>query len=199
MMQPPRKSRLGFSLVEIVIAIGITAFTLATIAGIFGVTSRSAQDSTSDTLMTSMIGQVMSDMRPLPFDTLWNADPRGQISIYLGTLKPNAAPPSPPTGNPANSTYYFTSEGVMIEPTGTTSPSPTAYTTSPLTAVYRCRVIKTPEVATQNFANATGTTPAYNRLQLTLSFDWPVQPKVATSAPNASNVKLVYESIARYF
>ncbi len=143
------KSRSGFSLVEIVIAIGITAFTLAAIGGIFGVTNQSGLDSSRDTLMASMIGQVMSDLRPLPFDMLWKADPRHETQTYLTSLTgtPN---PAPPTGTPEDSIYYFTSEGVLIcadvrheDPTlhllcRRLPPAPL----SPGTAVYRCRVKK---------------------------------------------------------
>ena len=199
-MPRPSQSRSGFSLIEIVIAIGITAFTLATIAGIFGVTSQSAQDSSRDTLMTSMIGQVMSDLRPLPFDTLWQTDPRGDTQTYLGSLTPNAdSPPQPASTTPATSYYYFTSEGVLIEPTGTASPSATGYASAPSTTVYRCKVLKTVDTTTQSFVTTAGTNPGFNRLQLTLSFDWPVAPGAANTSNNAPNVKLVYESIARYF
>ena len=197
------KSRFGFSLVEVVIAIGITAFTLATIGGIFGITNQSAQDSSHDTLITSMIGQVMGDLRPLPFDVLWSADPRGATPAYLAGLAPApAAAPAPPANPALNSTYYFTLEGVLIEPSTTGASSATGYKNVPANTVYRCTVIKTPDPATQSF----GANAGYNRLQLTLRFDWPIPsnatpvPQGATaSASNGPNVKTVYESIARYF
>ena len=200
-MQRFSKSRSGFSLVEVVIAIGIAAFTLATIGGIFGITNQSALDSSHDTLITSMIGQVMGDLRPLPFDTLWSADPRGATPAYLASLAP-AATPIPPANPPSNSTYYFTSEGVLIEPSATGAFSATGYTNAPVTTVYRCTVTKTPDPATESF----GANAGYNRLQLTLRFDWPI-PSNATPVPqgavvtvsNGPNVKTVYESIARYF
>ncbi len=186
------KSRSGFSLVEIVIAIGITAFTLAAIGGIFGVTNQSGLDSSRDTLMASMIGQVMSDLRPLPFDMLWKADPRHETQTYLTSLTgtPN---PAPPTGTPEDSIYYFTSEGVLIfDPNKTPYSATTPPTPFPGTAVYRCRVKKVVDASTQSF----GTAGAYNRLQLSLKFDWPVPFGGATNGPN---VLTSNESISRYF
>ncbi len=183
-MQRNSTSHSGFSLVEIAIAIGITAFTLSALIGVFGVSSESALDSSNDTLMTPMIGQIMGDLRSLPFDVIWYANPRTDatygVKPYLASL-PN---PTLPTGTPSATDYYFSSEGVML---------PSDNTSSHADAIYHCQVTKMPDVNTESFNTGT---PVYNRLQLTLRFDWPTPP-VGTGS--GSNVKLVYESIARYF
>ena len=187
-----RTFRAGFSLVEIAIAIGIAAFTLSAIIGVFGVANESALDSNRDTFMASMIGQVMGDLRALPFDVIFVTDPHTDshygVTPYLASL-PNPRLPTPLQ----TSLYYFTSEGVLIE-TATTPPSATAYTQTPANTLYRCRVYKTADVNTKSFT--AGGNPV-NRLQLTLRFDWPVPP--APSTGDGSNVKMYYESISRYF
>ena len=190
-MLRPKSSRAGFSLVEITLAIGIVAFVLAAIIGFFGVSADSTLNSKGDTLMVSMINQVMSDMRSLPFDVLYETNPRGAnpgtvnpgtgVGAYLVSLPVLAPTPAPAT---QTSDYYFSDEGVLL--LGLTPASHAG-------ALYHCAVTKTMDEGTKGFD--TGNTK-YNRMQLTLRFDWPVPTAATTSGPST---RTTYASIARYF
>jgi uncharacterized protein (TIGR02598 family) len=101
-MHSSQSSR-AFSLVEVVIAMGISAVSLVTALGLLGVSLNSQDLSTNDTVLVSMTERVLSDLRSAPFDTLWNEKPGG--------LTPVAQSPNPP----ADSHYYFSREGDLVE------------------------------------------------------------------------------------
>lgn len=53
----------GFSLVEITLTLGIVAFVLVSILGLFGVGIESSRRSASDTIVSQIVNQVLSDTR----------------------------------------------------------------------------------------------------------------------------------------
>jgi hypothetical protein len=169
-------------LVEIVLALGLISFALVGIFGLLSVATVSSSNSDRDTLVVSMTSQVLSDLRAVPFDSLWLEEPRTR--------------PTPPTlpevheGPPKDSVYYFDGEGRFL------SQSQTAI---PPEAVYKCRVQKredrwdgTPPVGTADrafLAPSIGYKLAatedqkrrgqqeVNLLNLQLLFTWPARGK----------------------
>lgn len=88
MTSSERKIRqLAFSLIEIVLAIGIISFSLLAMFGLVSVSLQSNRASASDTDLASMSRQVLATLRNLPFSSLPSA-----TNYYFG-----------PDGSPTNS------------------------------------------------------------------------------------------------
>ena len=99
------RSSSGFSLVEITLALGIVAFVLIAVLGLFGVGLDSSRRSASDTVISQVVNQVLSDTRtsdlPAPGDAplefYYNekgvvAPQQGAIyKVSLSTQSPGAA------------------------------------------------------------------------------------------------------------
>jgi uncharacterized protein (TIGR02598 family) len=68
-MKQARRSA-GFSLVEVVLAVGVAAFVLVAITGLLSVSLNSARESATDTLIVSMASRALSDLRSQPFTNL---------------------------------------------------------------------------------------------------------------------------------
>ncbi len=58
-----RSASSGFSLVEITLALGIVAFVLIAVLGLFSVGLDSSRRSASDTVISQVVNQVLSDIR----------------------------------------------------------------------------------------------------------------------------------------
>lgn len=61
----PETSPRGFSLIEVVIAVGIVSFTLVALIGLFGVGMRGSLRASEDTCLAVMITRVSGDLRVL--------------------------------------------------------------------------------------------------------------------------------------
>jgi uncharacterized protein (TIGR02598 family) len=152
-MQRSRSTR-AFSLVEVVIAMGIAAVSLVTALGLLGASLNSQDLSANDTVLVSMTEHVLSDLRNAPFDTLWDEQPGG------------VAPASQPMTEPLNTRYYFSREGDLVEETD-------------FRAYYECVVVKTRDETTRSPKLG-----PYNLLKLELSFNYPKLPANASANPN---------------
>jgi hypothetical protein len=116
-----------------------------------------------------MSTHVMSTLRAAPFDLLWNENP-------LADIRYSARPVTHGDVAPADSLFYFSSEGV---------PLPDEQAPGVL---YMCRVRKTVDVATVGYAGS-----PENSLDVQLIFSWPY------SAPEQTRqVQNFYGKISRY-
>ena len=167
MKTPSSRSTPGFSLVEIVLAIGVASFALVSILGLLQVAMNSDNSASRDTTLAAMSNHVLNELRAVPFDSLWAADPE------------TARDSAPSTATPVASTYFFTNEGA---PVGSTA-------SSGFEVVYKCVVTKTPDVVSKN-----ADTGLYNQLKLQLEFSWPVN---GGSTTNKEGSQALYASIAR--
>src|SRR5438477_5279045 len=61
-----KKSHSAFSLVEVTLALGVAAFCLVTVAGLLSVGLQTNQRSTSQTAATSILSNVIADLRATP-------------------------------------------------------------------------------------------------------------------------------------
>jgi len=68
--QRSRKNSAGFTLVEIVIALGIVSFAVVALVGLMAVSMTSGRDAAVDTAIASMARQVSVELRAKKFDTL---------------------------------------------------------------------------------------------------------------------------------
>ena len=158
----------GFTLVEVVLALGVATVALVSVIGVLGVAVKTSEEAGHDTRLAAMSTQVLSDLRASPFDALWEKVPR--------TGKSNAATSAGST--PPDSEYSFTGDGTLVEP---------AKVAGNFDVVYQCSVKKTPDPRTRS-ANG----GAYNLVRLQLTFTWPV------SAPKRTGGTTIHASIARY-
>lgn len=62
----PKTSNAAFSLIEVVLALGVIAFALVGIMGLFPVAMRSAQESQRETRATLIARQIFSDLQTAP-------------------------------------------------------------------------------------------------------------------------------------
>jgi uncharacterized protein (TIGR02598 family) len=162
--------RRAFSLVEVVLALGVFSVAAVALIGAFSVSFASQRDSTRDTVLAGMSRYVLSDLRPHPFDALWAAQP-----ATVKNPRPKSAPPE-------DSRYYFREDGTPVTgPDAALNPE----------TLYECVVRKTPDPQTR-------VAPAgnFNLLRLELVFSWPV---TASPAPDQRFRKEVLNAtIARY-
>lgn len=173
-LQTTTKKLSGFSLVEIALALGIVGFSLAALMGLLATASNVNAESARETVMVSMTSQVMAHLRAVPFDALWDEEPRADASNSSAS-----------EGTPSDSTYYFTGEGARLDLSGAMN-NPEA--------VYECTVIKTLDEASRTpSSGSTINQGRYNMLKLQLVYSWPI------SAPKENRQKhIIHASIARY-
>lgn len=159
----------GFSLIEVVLALGVATVALVSVVGLLGVAVNTSGSAGHDTLLVAMSNEVLNDLRAAEFDALWKDVPR--------TAKSVAAP----TGAPADSTYYFSNEGALVA----------AANKADFATLYQCVVKKTPDPASQLTASS-----PHNLLKLQLTFTWPVSANADPA--KRPNRQIIYASIARY-
>lgn len=135
-MKFTRSPQSGFSLVEVVFALGIAAFCLLNIVGVllFGV--QGAQTTGEQTAAVGLAMDVISDLRVTPLSTSSNPMPK---SPHFNISMPLAQTPAP---TPVPVTIYFDTGGNP----GVVNATPGA------TAVYRLSVGITPPVTGQRTA-----------------------------------------------
>jgi len=158
----------GFSLVEVVLALGVATVALVSVIGLLSAAVNTSEAAGHDTRLAAMSTLVLNDLRASPFDALWEKVPRAGKSN--ATISTGSTPP--------DSEYYFTNEGTLVD---------AAKVAGNFDVLYQCVVKKTPDPKSKS-ANG----GAYNLIQLQLSFSWPVS---ATKRPGS---KTIYASIARY-
>jgi len=83
----------GFTIVEIVLALGIAAFSIMCLLGLISASFQVSMSSSQDTLMASMVRQVSADLHQRPFATLTSAPPTAYYfddDAHLLTSQQNA-------------------------------------------------------------------------------------------------------------
>jgi uncharacterized protein (TIGR02598 family) len=107
-----RRPSCGFSLVEVVLALGVIAFAIIAIIGLLSMTLRSGREANEDTLLPLMAGRIVDALRATKFQELTNstnypdgtriyfdsqglpsAEPSAQV--YQCEIRWSAGPPSP--------------------------------------------------------------------------------------------------------
>ena len=63
----------AFSLMEVVIALGVVAFSISAITGLLSIALQSSRASTDETLIASFSREIISDLRRLQLDAAWTA------------------------------------------------------------------------------------------------------------------------------
>lgn len=167
-------SRFGFSLVEVVLALGIATIGLVSILGVLNLATGADSDAGRDTTLVAMSDYILNDLHAVPFDALWSQDPSQPQNWSAG-------PMTGMTSTPIDTVYYFTNEGAPL------SASEAASNTDLL---YKCVVHKTPDPISQNQLSG-----FYNQLKLQLEFSWPA---TIGNAPGKAGSKMLYASIARH-
>ena len=154
MKQALRNTR-GFSLVEVVLALGVVAFCLFAILGMFPVALKTQQASVNQTTANEILGQILADLR---------ADvrlPPGQASKEQNSgfnLHGHWAAQATPD------TIYFTNDGDQTPAGGVNVGSP------PSDAVFRAKITYLfPPTSTTSLAD--------------IAVTWPAQIDPATGVP----------------
>ena len=75
----------AFSLIEVVIALGVITFAITAITGLLSVALKSSRASTDETLVASFAGDIMSDLRRQQFDAAWNSLQAGSNAFFDGS------------------------------------------------------------------------------------------------------------------
>jgi uncharacterized protein (TIGR02598 family) len=96
-MSPRRDGSLGFSLVEVTLALGVAAFCLIALLGLLPLGARTNQNSTSQTAAAALLSSVVADLRATPKTSQTSR----QYAITIGTAN----------------VLYFDGEGRMVTPT----------------------------------------------------------------------------------
>ena len=167
----------GFSLVEVVHALGIATIGLVSILGLLNSATLADSGAGRDTTVVAMANYVLNDLHAVPFDALWAADPTLTNNWNAGPRETQAQ------GDPTDTIYYFTNEGAAI-PAGTAASNPDL--------LYKCIVHKTIDADAQNIANAN-----QNRLKLQIEFSWPAVVDSNPPTTGKAGHKTFYASIAR--
>lgn len=94
----------GFSLVEVTLALGVTAFCLLAIFGLLPIGLKNTQASVEQTAANSILSAVAADLRATPATV-----PPGQAAVSPQFSIP--IPANPVTAAPPTTTLYFTGEG----------------------------------------------------------------------------------------
>lgn len=163
-------ARLGFSLAEVTLALGIASIALLSVVGLLSLAMDTSGTAGQDTALTTMAGFVTGDLHVAPFDQLgrpFPTLPMGEDETMPATL--------------ADSIYYFTQEGV---------PLPKTATATSTEAHFECVVKKSVD---ESFRSVGGIS---NMVQVQLNFTWPV----STSPDPAKRPEksTFHASIARY-
>lgn len=130
----------AFSLIEIVLALGIISFALVGIMGLFPVAMRAAQESQRETRAAQIATQIFSDLKSLPAS---NTAIATNTNILSSQIRINLATPS-------SNAVSYTQEGLPIGQ-GTTAD-----------AIYRADIVVTTNVTVNGLSRvqATVETPA---------------------------------------
>ncbi|MEA3209582.1 MAG: hypothetical protein QOE70_2639 [Chthoniobacter sp.] len=89
----PHRATAGFTLVEIVLALGIISFGLVALVGLLAVSLDSSRSSDQDTMIASMARQVTTTLRERPFDKLKSG---GSSDIFYFDAEGRALPAATP-------------------------------------------------------------------------------------------------------
>ena len=115
-----KKSHSAFSLVEVTLALGVAAFCLVTVAGLLSVGLQTNQRATSQTAATSILSNVIADLRATPKASTTST--QYGISIPTDpTLAPDPQSCQHCQSCSAAQTFYVNSEGQVTRSVTTNS------------------------------------------------------------------------------
>jgi type II secretory pathway pseudopilin PulG len=178
----------AFTLVEVVLALGITAFALASILVLLSIGVGSSKGSTDDTVLATMANEVINDLRRQYFFTN-GVHPGPSPPVLTSGVLPGTTDVQPGlTPAPAGPySIFFDVSGLRLQSNGSDSALSAA-------AVYQCLVTLQGDPATLSAVGSDGSTStqAVNLLNVTLRFTWPAQ------AANPANTRTIHATIARY-
>jgi len=177
-MNPRRAPSLAFSLIELMIAIAVLAFSVSVIMTLLPIALHSLKDSSNTTVVAAMADSTFSSLKSQNFYT-------PATTAYLASTMDVS-----PGGHPAatTTTIYFDGSGTRLLNAGADLTS----TTQALAAggVYQCTVTETGDYATLGSTGSNGystTSDAINQLNVKLAFVWPLQA-AGQSAPVNSKI-----------
>lgn len=170
----PQIRRQGFSLVEVVTAIGIAGFALAGLVGLLTVGLAGQQSASRDTAFAAMTREVLARAKVMPFDNLWSAE-------AFHDLTPNNVPDLMKIRSPIkDSLLYFKADGSPVMSKDTVG-ALGAYADAEGEAFYLCTVQKIPDDrSAYNFGIC-------NMLKLRIVYTWPVDSNGTGPEPSDPN------------
>ena len=151
-----KKARGGFSLVEVVLALGVIAIGVVALLGLLSISAGSSRSSDQATVIASISRQVLAEMRGMPFaslpvkTTLWPVEPTTTDRL---PVEPGDPTPPPPT---YIANLYFDNEGRRA--------------TAATEAFYRCRVKMMPDPKTMTFSTTATVIARTNLYRVMLEF-----------------------------
>jgi uncharacterized protein (TIGR02598 family) len=177
-MNQRRATRLGFSLVEVMIAIAVIAFSVSVMMTLLPVALASLKDSSDNTAIAAMADSVFSSLKGQNFYT-----PTATGSVLTSTTDVSTG--SHPLS--ATQTIYFDGSGTRLLNSGADLTS----TAQALAAggVYQCTITQIGDYNTlgSTGSNGSATTQQINQLNVSLVFVWPLQA-ASQSAPMNSKI-----------
>jgi uncharacterized protein (TIGR02598 family) len=103
----------AFSLVEIVIAIGIAAFCLVAMLGLIPTGMKSVKSATEQTAATAVLQEIVTDLRSTPPGS--NTSPRLGIALTSSGANPSTPAVSiGPSGGGITSPFYMSESGIIF-------------------------------------------------------------------------------------
>lgn len=172
-MKPYRITSRGFSLTEIVLALGLSSVGLLSVAGLLGISMQASRHAGDDAALAAMTTQLLAELGALPFDALALEDLQNVGSADSLDPLPDTLP---------DSVFYFNEQGWRVAATGA------GVENAP---IYECRVNKTPDVSARGVSGG-----QHNLVHVELHFTWPVSSHIdPNQRPGQSRV---YASVARY-
>jgi len=150
----------AFSLVEVVLALGLFAFCIVVILGLLGTVMNSSKDSWMESRAAQIARQIASDLLPDPVGDASSTSTATPLAGMLVTLPNPIQLPLIPAATTTNTVYYST-DG---EPVAPDAPN----------AVFRADVVLTPVV----LEPAAGTLPERKASQLRID----IRPATQTNA-----------------
>jgi Tfp pilus assembly protein PilV len=162
-MRSRRRLRAGFSLIEVVLAMGVVAFCLVSIIGLLSVGIGSTDASTEQTTLANILSAVSADLRSTP--------------------NPSVAAASAATGQAAASPIY----GIQIPPAGVTS----SLSATPMSIYLGPNGERESSVAAARYLLSVWTSvPAGNRQEIVvrLMLSWPAVVPYASASGSVEDV-----------
>jgi len=173
-MNQRRATRLAFSLVEVMIAIAVIAFSVSVVMALLPVALTSLKDSYNTTVVAAMADSVFSSLKGQNFYT-----PTGTGSVLISTTDVSA-------GNQPQSTtqtIYFDGSGTRLLNNNGADLTSAAQALA-AGGIYQCTITQTGDYNTLGSTGSDGstTTQEINQLNVSLVFVWPLQA-ASQSAP----------------
>jgi len=178
---PPRHHRSNaFTLIEVVIALGIATFAMLPILALMPVGLQTLQNSSNDTVTAGIAQQIRGELQQVSFNPQTSGTPTAlTMSNLCGTLDGQYLPAS---SQPPGFIYYYSLDGVQLNVTNPLS-------TAPVPAGTYFSAVFTRQTATM--PGTTGTYDGANAAEMvTVYLSYP------HGAPQANQQKIVFSLLA---